>query len=138
MPNIKLNIKLNQFVRSGDYRFSVDEICKTFFAGRRESEVIIQHHADVLAANVNEETAELSEVVELIDYNFNDSYDDMIEDLSQKYVKSLQQRNDAIYAIALECFTELCSGLPEAVVKQRLDAAIAAREKNKHVGKTPG
>lgn len=127
------NLKLNQFVRSGDYRFSVDEICKKFFAGRRESDAVIQHYAEVLAANVEEETADLEEIVELNALNFNDSYEDMIADLRAKYIKGFQHRYDAVYAIALESFTELCGGLPEDVVKQRLDAAIAAGEQQKTV-----
>ena len=126
------NINLNQFVRSGNYLFPVDEICEKFFAGRRESDAVIQYYADVLAANVEVETADLEEVVELNPLNFNDSYEDVIADLAQQYIKGAQQRYDAVYAIALECFMELCGGLPEAVVKQRLDAAITAEEKNGH------
>lgn len=35
----------------------------------------------------------------------------------------------ALYAIALECFNELCGGLPEEVIVQRLDSAISEKMK---------
>ena len=48
----------------------------------------------------------------------------MMADLREDFVKKLVKREKALYAIALECFNELCSGMAPESIRKRLDDAI--------------
>ena len=106
------------------YRFDVDELCSEFFGGIRVPDEVLQEHADILAANTEIPGYDGDDVVSLDRENFNDSYGDMMADLREDFVKKLVKREKALYAIALECFNELCSGMAPESIRKRLDDAI--------------
>ena len=106
------------------YRFDVEELCNEFFGGTRVPDGALQEYADTLAANTEMPGYDGDDVVTLDRENFNDSFHDMMADLREDYVGKLFKREKALYAIALSCFEELCGGLPDEVIKKRLDDAI--------------
>ena len=55
---------------------------------------------------------------------FDDETATMMADLREDFVKKLVKREKALYAIALECFNELCAGMAPESIRKRLDDAI--------------
>ena len=104
--------------------FSVESICLEFFGGYRERDELIQEYADHLAANLNEPSDFDNRVVEIVGGCFNDNFIDMKQSLIEDYVVRLRTRERVLYAIALECFNELCAGMAPESIRKRLDGAI--------------
>lgn len=124
-------------IQSCKVYFEVNEICHQFFGGVRETDALVQTYADTLARDLASAEDCNHYIVSINKHLFSDNYDYTIDGLRRKYVSDLQLRYNALYAVALECFmwrfTKVCGGLFKAAITKRLDAAIAAAEKNKHV-----
>ena len=106
--------------------FIVDEICIIFFNGFRETDELVQEYANELVRAVAPCKQAHGAVVSILNLKHicHETYPSLREELIARYYSLLRHRNSVMYDIALECFHELCAGLPPETIKKRLDEAI--------------